>query len=260
MKKMHCGLAIASFALFCGLGAVHSESMRGFSKVFPFRVNVLASGVPCAIASISFFFQCGGGSTDPPCPSGDGQIQPVCSPVILDLSGDGFSLTDAAHGVLFDISGSGKPIQVAWTAPSADNGFLALDRNGDGIINDGTELFGNFTPQPQSPHPNGFLALAVYDKPENEGNGDGIIDARDKIFASLRLWIDTNHDGACRPEELYTLPSRGVASISLSYHAEMRRDQYGNLFRYHAKVNPSDAKDASETGRTAYDVFLTTAN
>jgi len=179
--------------------------------------------------------------------------------VILDLSGDGFSLTDAAHGVLFDISGSGKPIQVAWTAPSADNGFLALDRNGDGIINDGTELFGNFTPQPQSPHPNGFLALAVYDKPENGGNGDGIIDARDKIFASLRLWIDTNHDGACRPEELYTLPSRGVASISLSYHAEMRRDQYGNLFRYHAKVNPSDAKDASETGRTAYDVFLTTA-
>src|SRR6266702_138377 len=219
MKKMHCGLAIASFALFCGLGAVHSESMRGFSKVFPFRVNVLASGVPCAIASISFFFQCGGGSTDPPCPSGDGQIQPVCSPVILDLSGDGFSLTDAAHGVLFAISGSGKPIQVAWTAPSADNGFLALARNGDGIIN-----------------------------------------ARDKIFASLRLWIDTNHDGACRPEELYTLPSRGVASISLSYHAEMRRDQYGNLFRYHAKVNPSDAKDASETGRTAYDVFLTTAN
>src|SRR6266478_5106707 len=228
MKKMHCGLAIASFALFCGLGAVHSESMRGFSKVFPFRVNVLASGVPCAIASISLFFQCGGDPGDPPCDLGTGDNRGPCSPIILDLSGNGFLLTNAQGGVPFDISGDGSPIQIAWTAPGADNAFLALPGPG-GLVHNGKELFGNFTPQPPSAHPNGFVALTIYDQPANGGNGDGIIDARDKIFASLRLWIDANHDGACQPEELYTLPSRGVVSISLSYHAEMRRDQYGNL-------------------------------
>src|SRR5713101_1445932 len=131
------------------------------------------------------------GGSGPPIPPSDSGPAPVCSPIILDLSGDGFSLTDTAHGVLFDISGTGKPIQIAWIAPGADNAFLALDRDGDGIIKDGTELFGNFTPQPQSPHPNGFLALAVYDQPANGGNGDGIIDSRDAVFTSLRLWIDT---------------------------------------------------------------------
>jgi hypothetical protein len=180
------------------------------------------------------------------------------SPIIIDVGGNGFSLTDAAHGVLFDFSGTGKMIQTAWTAPGAQNAFLVLDRNDDGIINNGSELFGNFTPQPQSPHLNGFAALAVYDLPENGGNGDGIIDALDRIFPSLRLWIDTNHDGVSQPEELYTLPSLGVNSISLNYHLSMRRDQFGNLFRYRAKVNPTGPDDDSEVGRAAYDVFFTT--
>jgi hypothetical protein len=190
--------------------------------------------------------------------SSDGTLYD-CTPIIIDVGGNGFSLTDAAHGVVFDFSGTGKMIQTAWTAPGAQNAFLVLDRNGDGIINDGTELFGNFTPQPQSPHLNGFAALAVYDLPENGGNGDGIIDARDRIFSSLRLWLDSNHDGVSQPEELYTLPSLGVNSISLNYHASMRRDQFGNLFRYRAKVNPTGPNDNSEVGRAAYDVFFTTS-
>jgi hypothetical protein len=215
------------------------------------------------MASISFFLQCGPPPPGPICGDPDAELPknpPNCSPIILDLNGNGFSLTDAAHGVLFDISGSGKPVQIAWTAPGADNAFLTLDRNGNGIIDDGTELFGNFTPQPPSAHPNGFSALAVYDKSENGGNGDEIIDSRDKIFASLLLWVDTNHDGVCQPQELHTLPSMGVDSISLKYHASMRRDQFGNLFRYRARVNPHDHDDDPEVGHTAYDVFLTTAN
>jgi hypothetical protein len=159
-------------------------------------------------------------------------------------------LTDAAQGVRFDIRGTGTPVQVAWTAPGAQNAFLCLP-DANGMCDDGKDLFGNFTPQPSSPTPNGFAALAVYDDPKNGGNGDGTIDARDAIFSSLRLWIDANHDGISQPTELYTLPSLGITSISLNYKWDQRTDQYGNIFRYRAQVGST-----SGAGRMAYDVFL----
>ncbi len=172
------------------------------------------------------------------------------SPIILDVTGGGFFLTDAAQGVRFDIRGTGTPVQVAWTAPGAQNAFLCLP-DANGMCDDGKDLFGNFTPQPSSPTPNGFAALAVYDDPKNGGNGDGTIDARDAIFSSLRLWIDANHDGISQPTELYTLPSLGITSISLNYKWDQRTDQYGNIFRYRAQVGST-----SGAGRMAYDVFL----
>src|ERR1017187_2496255 len=70
------------------------------------------------------------------------------SPIIIDTRGEGFHLTDVAHGVAFSFVPGEPPIQVAWTDPNFSNGFLVLDRNGDGTINDGTELFGNLSPQP----------------------------------------------------------------------------------------------------------------
>jgi hypothetical protein len=161
-------------------------------------------------------------------------------------------LTSAAGGVKFDISGTGRPIQMGWTASGADNAFLALP-GADGLVHNGKQLFGNFTPQPPSTTPNGFAALAVYDDPKNGGNGDGIIDSRDAIFASLRLWTDTNHDGISQPEELHTLPSSGVNSISLNYKESKKTDQYGNVFRYRARVNGNQSQDV---GQTAYDVFF----
>ena len=181
------------------------------------------------------------------------------SPIILDTTGQGFQLTSAENGVLFDMQGNGQKFQVAWTAANSGTAFLVLPGE-NGVVDSGKELFGNFTPQPPSDHRNGFAALAVYDTPEKGGNGDGIIDSHDSIFASLRLWLDANHDGMSQPEELRTLPSLGVNSISLRYHPSMRRDQYGNLFRYRAKVNPENPNDGSEVGRAAYDVFLTTPN
>ena len=95
------------------------------------------------------------------------------SPVIVDTMGEGFHLTDAANGVIFDLQGNGQLARWAWTQAGSHNAFLALDRNGNGAINNGQELFGNFTPQPKCDHPNGFLALAQFDTLRMAATGMG---------------------------------------------------------------------------------------
>jgi len=179
------------------------------------------------------------------------------SPIVIDVSGNGFDLTDAEHGVLFDLSGDGIPRHLGWTSPNSDDAWLVLDRNGNGTIDNGAELFGNFTPQPNPPsgqERTGFAALAEYDKTNNGGNGDGIISTADSIFASLRLWQDFNHNGVSEASELKPLNTFGLTVIELDCKISKKVDQNGNLFRYRARV-----KDAAgvQTGRWAWDVFLT---
>lgn len=182
---------------------------------------------------------------------------PPYSPIIIDIEGDGFSLTSSPNGVYFDLDSIGNVENISWTAGGSDDAFLALDNNSNDLIENGTELFGNFTAQPEPPagaERNGFLALAQFDKVVAGGNGDGKITAADAIFASLRLWQDTNHNAISEPNELLTLDAVGLTKMHLDYQSSRRTDEFGNKFKYRAKVK--DANGA-QLGRWAWDVFLT---
>ncbi len=95
--------------------------------------------------------------------------------------------------------------------------------------------------------------LAVYDKPDQGGNGYGWISSQDWIYENLRVWIDQNHDGVSQEAELHPLGSLGISAIRLQYELSKVQDTNGNLFRYQSVI-----RDASggEANMTIYDVSV----
>lgn len=205
------------------------------------------------------------------------------TPIVVDTANTGFLFSDPRQGqyVTFDLQGNGQPLKLSWPMPGSGNAWLVLDRDGDGIIKDGTELFGNFTPHsdggiPNHPNPNGFLALAWYDHFPQGGNQDLILDKQDPVWQKLRLWIDghcyLNRDAPCQsyPSELFTLESKGINSISLVYQANIKTDAIGNQYKFSAVLNPiahdvhvdqhghtcCELHQKSNDNRLTYDVVL----
>lgn len=161
-------------------------------------------------------------------PQNDGA--PGC-PILVDLENDGIHLTGLDDPVWFDIDADGALDLMSWT--DRGEGLLALDRDGDGSIDSGAELFGNHTPLADGTAAlNGYLALAELDTWIHGGNNDGQIDPADAVFGSLWLWMDRNHDGISQSGELQALDEAGIVAIALDYKRSNRSDRHGNEFRF----------------------------
>jgi len=144
------------------------------------------------------------------------------TPIILDLDGNGVQTIGIQAGVKFDLFADGNSVRTGWVA--GGDGLLVMDRNADGVINDGSELFGSSTTLASGQRAaDGYVALR-----ELDSNQDGVIDRNDFAFADLRLWVDGNSDGVNGSGELHTLDTMGVASISLDAVAGTQKDN-GNL-------------------------------
>lgn len=160
------------------------------------------------------------------------QAIPRRDPLTLDLNGDGIQTVPLSTPPLFfDLTASGVKVSTGWIAPS--DGLLVMDRNGNGLIDSGAELFGDATPAyaagTSSPTTgsgrtvDGFAALA-----QEDTNGDGLVNNLDTNFASLRVWQDANQDGISQANELKTLTDAGIASFNVSRSTHSQTLANGN--------------------------------
>jgi hypothetical protein len=185
-----------------------------------------------------------GDTPDQPCERVNG-----CSPIIIALDGR-YSFTDAQSGVSFDIDADGESEQIGWTAAGSNQAFLAFDRDGDGRVSDGGELFGNATPlRGGGRASNGFVALAELDT-----NSDGAVDAADPDWADLVLWTDLNHDGRSEARELTPVTGSALVQIRLEHRWTGRRDRHGNLYKYRATA--AVRAHGAIVPRQVYDIFF----
>jgi len=176
------------------------------------------------------------------CPGG----APCSSPIIVNLQPGPYRLSGPDDAVEFDIDGDGVPNRITWTTAGSSIAFLATDRNGNATIDNGTELFGNWTVLYAGGRAsNGFEALK-----ELDSNNDGIVDSGDARWAALLLWFDVNHDGVSQPGELQSVIGSPVRGLETAYHWTGRRDPFENYFGYQGTAHMSLGR------RAIYDVYF----
>lgn len=237
----------------------------GYSGV-SFEVTYISPGAASLKKSINMSCAaCVTADSDPTDPGGGGSL-PTCptpdscsSPVLIHFGRGQPRLSKAGGGVRFDIDADGVLEQVAWPVSVTDTAFLAMDRNGNGQIDDATELFGDHTPdQVAGIHgPNGYEALAMLDSGSGsggvaEGHLDGGIAADEAPYTQLLLWFDKNRDGLSQPEELEGLEERGIARLGYDYKLSHRRDSSGNVYRFRSDLLFADSQRQGHS----FDVFL----
>ena len=175
----------------------------------------------------------------------------VYDPLALDLDGDGIETIAAKgfSGSLFDHNGNGIRTATGWI--SADDGLLVRDLNGNGIIDNGAELFGDNTKLADGSFAkHGYAALA-----ELDSNGDGIVSAADAAFQTLRVWQDLNQDGISQANELRTLEELGIQSLDIAY-----KDANKNLGNGNTLVQQGSYTKTDGTTAQAGDLLLAADN
>ena len=185
---------------------------------------------------------CAGGCPEPlyMCGEGEEVVLDECgcascySPIFVQLDQGPFEFSSAQNGVLFDMFGTGTRVRLAWPV-SPNTAWLALDRNRNGVIDNGTELFGN-TRRLDS----GVMARSGYEVlADLDANDDSIIDAQDPSFDDLLTWEDRDRNGVSSSDELMDLNDASIVALHLDFSESRRQDRWGNRFRYRAKVDAS---------------------
>jgi hypothetical protein len=155
------------------------------------------------------------------------------TPIVLDLGADGFHLLGLGEGVTFDIDADGVAELTGWIGGDSNDALLARDLNGNGIIDDGSELFGSVTQLANgSTAENGYEALAELDSAEAGGDADGVLGPADAQWHDLLVWRDKDSDGYSDPRELMPLESAGILKIGFEVTFIGIQDEHGNEFRY----------------------------
>jgi uncharacterized repeat protein (TIGR01451 family) len=157
------------------------------------------------------------------------------TPIVIDLNGDGIHTVSRANSVdTFDLLGNGKEIQSGWL--SKDDGFLAIDSNGNGLIDNISELFGGLNKG------DGFSKLSSFDS-----NGDGLVNFSDNDFAGLKIWQDANGNHQTDTGELFSLTEAGVTSLNVNFNEMPFLDAQGNLLLERSSATLADGNAAEMT-------------
>lgn len=166
-------------------------------------------------------------------------LPPAIDPLTIDMNGDGVKTLSRDKGVYFDLDNNKFAERTGWI--DGNDAFLALDRNENNKIDNGTELFGTYTKLTNGDFArNGFEALAEFDS-----NHDNVLDEKDEIWSRLKLWQDRNSNGITDAGELTSIADSNLSSINLSYKKINQTDSQGNSHRNASHITRQDGSQAA---------------